>query len=172
MSYNKGWADVLPSPLLLFILSLWPSFSSSSSSASFPTSLLFFFPPHFSSPSPLCFTLLRVLLFVVFVFVFLFRRFHSFHSQGQYGRCLHVCVIKIWRIRLIRRDGSWTFRTRAAEVSLTAVRGGFDRFLMTSWNVRQNPSCYKKRAALAQAANQTRENFAAVTTRTSYAPVW
>ena len=34
----------------------------------------------------------------------------------------------------------------------------------------QNPFCYKNRAALAQAANQTKENFAAVTTRTSYAP--
>ena len=30
----------------------------------------------------------------------------------------------------------------------------------------------QKHAALAQAANRTRENFAAVTTRTSYAPVW
>ena len=53
-----------------------------------------------------------------------------------------------------------------------AVRGVFDRFLMTPWNVCQNPSCYKKSARLAQAANLTKENFAAVTTRTSYAPVW
>ena len=30
----------------------------------------------------------------------------------------------------------------------------------------------QKRAALAQVANQTRENFADVTTRTSYSPVW
>ena len=70
------------------------------------------------------------------------------------------------------RDRSQTFRTRAMEVSLTAVRGVFDCFLMTPWNVCQNPSCYKKRAVLAQAENRTRENFAAVTIRTSYAPVW
>ena len=44
--------------------------------------------------------------------------------------------------------------------------------LMTPWNVCQNPSCYKKRLVLAQAANQTREIFATVTTRTSYAPLW
>ena len=44
--------------------------------------------------------------------------------------------------------------------------------LMTPWNVCQNPSCYKKRAVLAQAANETREDFATVTTRTSYAPLW
>ena len=49
--------------------------------------------------------------------------------------------------------GSRTFRTRVAEVSSTAVRGGLDRFLITPWNVCQNPSCYKKRAWLAQAAN-------------------
>ena len=49
--------------------------------------------------------------------------------------------------------GSWKFQTRAAEVSLMAVRGGLDRFLITPWNVCQNPSCYKKRAVLAQAAN-------------------
>ena len=77
---------------------------------------------------------------------------------------------KIRRIWWTRRNGSQKFRTRAAEVSSTAVRGGFGRFLMTPWNVCQNPSCYKNRAALAQAANRTRENFAAVTTRTSYAP--
>ena len=70
------------------------------------------------------------LLLVVFVFVFLFRRFCSFHSQGRYGRCLHACVRKIRRIWWIRHDGSCTFRTRAVEVSSTAVRGGFDRFLM------------------------------------------
>ena len=45
------------------------------------------------------------------------------------------------------------FRTGAAEVNSMAVRGGFEHFLMTPWNVCQNPSCYKKRAALAQAAN-------------------
>ena len=65
----------------------------------------------------------------------------------------NACVKKIRRIWWICHDGSWTFRTRAAEVSLTAVRGGFDRFLMTPWNVGQNPSCYKKRARLARAAN-------------------
>ena len=31
---------------------------------------------------------------------------------------------------------------RAAEVSFTAVRGVFDRFLMTPWMACQNPSCY------------------------------
>ena len=87
-------------------------------------------------------------------------------------RRLHTCVKKIQRIRWIGRDGFWTFRTRVAEVVLTVVRGRFDRFLMTPCNVCQNTSCNKKRAALAQAANQTRENFDAVTTRTSYAPVW
>ena len=61
---------------------------------------------------------------------------------------------------------------RAADVSSTAVRGGFDRFLMTPWMACQNPSCYKNCAALAQAANGTRVNFAAVPTRTIYAPVW
>ena len=71
-----------------------------------------------------------------------------------------------------------TFRTdvimhnRTADVSSAAVRVGFDCFLMTPWMAFQNPSCYKICAALAQAANQTREIFAAVTTRTSYAPVW
>ena len=169
VSDNKGWAEVSPSSLLLLLLSLWPLFLSSSSSASFPTSLLFFFRPCFSSPPPLSFTSLRVLLLVVFVFVFLFRHFCRFHSQGRQGRRLHVCVRKIWRIH---RDRSRTFRKSAAEVILTAARGGFDRFLMTPWNVCQNPSCYKKRAALAQVANQTRENFASVTTRTSYASVW
>ena len=49
--------------------------------------------------------------------------------------------------------GSWKFRTQTAEVSLTAVRGGLDRFLITHWNVCQNPSCYKKRAWITQAAN-------------------
>ena len=47
MSDNKGWAEVSPSPLLLLLLSLWPSFLSSSSSASFPTFLLFFVVPSF-----------------------------------------------------------------------------------------------------------------------------
>ena len=46
---------------------------------------------------------------------------------------------------------------RAAEVSLTAVRGGFDRFLMKPWMACQNPSWYKNCAALVQAKNQTRE---------------
>ena len=64
------------------------------------------------------------------------------------------------------------FQTRAAEVSLTALKGGFDRILMTPWMALQNPSCYKNRAALAQAVNQTREICADVTTRTSYALVW
>ena len=40
----------------------------------------------------------------------------------------------------------------------TAVRGGFDRFLMTPWMGCHNPSCYKNRAVLAQAANRTRKN--------------
>ena len=61
---------------------------------------------------------------------------------------------------------------RAAEVSSTAVRGGFKCFLMTPLMACQNLSCYKNCAALAQAANRTRDNFAAVPTRTSYAPVW
>ena len=61
---------------------------------------------------------------------------------------------------------------RVAEVSSTAVRGVLDRFLMTPWMAFQNPSCYKNCAALTQAANRTREIFSAVTTRTSYAPVW
>ena len=60
----------------------------------------------------------------------------------------------------------------AAEVSSTAVRGGFDRFLMTPWMSCQNPSWYENHEALAQAADRTRENFAAVPTRTSDAPVW
>ena len=59
---------------------------------------------------------------------------------------------------------------RAAEVSSTAVRGIFDRFLMTPLIACQNPSCYKNRAALVEVANRTRENFVAVPTRTSYAP--
>ena len=49
--------------------------------------------------------------------------------------------------------GSQTFQTRAEEVSSMAVRGGLDCFLIKPWNVCQNPSCYKKRAWLAQAAN-------------------
>ena len=101
-----------------------------------------------------------------------FCRFCRFCSQGQWRRRLHACVRINWRIWWIRCDGSRTFRTRAGEVSSTAVRGGFDLFLMTPRMACQNPSCYKNRAALAQAANQTRENFAAITTRTSYAPVW
>ena len=92
-------------------------------------------------------TIQPFLLLVVFVFVFLFRRFHS---QGRQGHRLHACVRKIRRIRWIRRDESQTFRTRAAEVSSTAVMRGLDRFLITPWNVCQNPSCYKKRAWLAQ----------------------
>ena len=59
---------------------------------------------------------------------------------------------------------------RAAEVSSTAVRVGIDRFLMTPWMACQNPSWYKNRKALAQAANQTRKNFCAVPTHTSDAP--
>ena len=59
---------------------------------------------------------------------------------------------------------------RAAEVSSTALRGGFDRFLMTPWMACQNPSRYKNREVLSQAANRTREYFAAVPTRTSDAP--
>ena len=58
----------------------------------------------------------------------------------------------------------------AAGVSLTDVRGGFDRFFMKPWMACQNTSCYKYRAALVQAENRTRGNFAAVTTCTSYAP--
>ena len=60
---------------------------------------------------------------------------------------------------------------RAAEVSLTVVRGGFDRFLMTPCIACQNKSWSKNREALAQVANQTRDNSAAVPTRTSDAPV-
>ena len=45
------------------------------------------------------------------------------------------------------------FRTCAAEVNSTAVRGGFDCFLMTAWMACQNPSFYKKHAVLVQAAN-------------------
>ena len=60
----------------------------------------------------------------------------------------------------------------AAEVSSTAVRGGSNRLLMTPWTACQNPSWYKNRKALTQAANLTRENFAAVPTRTNDAPVW
>ena len=48
------------------------------------------------------------------------------------------------------------------------MRGEFDRFLMIPWNVCQNPSCYKKRAALAQAANRTRDNVAAVSFSSSF----
>ena len=61
---------------------------------------------------------------------------------------------------------------RAAEVSSTAVRGGFDRFLMTPWMACQNPLWYTNRKELAQAANRTRENFTAVPTCTSDSPVW
>ena len=61
---------------------------------------------------------------------------------------------------------------RAAEVSSTAVRGGFERFLMTPWMACQNPSWYKNREAIAQVAKPTRENFASVPTRTSDAPMW
>ena len=61
---------------------------------------------------------------------------------------------------------------RAGEVSSTAVSREFDRFLMTPWMACQNPSCYKNCAALAQAANRTREKNFAVTTRTSYSLVW
>ena len=64
-------------------------------------------------------------------------------TRGTEGLCLHACVRKIRQIWWIHRDRSQTFRTRAAEVSLRAVTGGFDRFLMTTWNVCQNPSCYK-----------------------------
>ena len=74
-------------------------------------------------------------------------------THGTMGRSLHACVRKIRLIRSICGDGSWTFRTRAAEVSSRAVRGGFDHFLMTPWNVCQNLSCYKKRAWLAQVVN-------------------
>ena len=61
---------------------------------------------------------------------------------------------------------------RAVEVSSTAVRGGFDRLLMTPLMACENPSWYKNLAVLAQAANRMRDNFAAVPTRTSDAPVW
>ena len=71
---------------------------------------------------------------------------------------------------LVRTDVM--MHNRAAEVSSTAVWGGFDRFLMTPWMACQNPSWYKNREALAQVANQTRENFAAVPTRTSDTPMW
>ena len=74
-------------------------------------------------------------------------------THGTEERRLHACVRNNRRIRWIRRGGSRTFRTRAAGASSTAVRGGFDRFLMKPWNVFQNPSCYKKRVALAQAVN-------------------
>ena len=55
---------------------------------------------------------------------------------------------------------------------MAAVRGGFDCFLLTPWNVCQNPSLYIKLTMLAQAANRTMETFAAVTTLTNYASVW
>ena len=71
---------------------------------------------------------------------------------------------------LVRTDVM--MHNRAAEVSSTAVRGVFDRFLMTPWMACQNPSRYKNREVLSQAANRTREDFAAVPTRTSDAPVW
>ena len=70
---------------------------------------------------------------------------------------------------MLRTDAM--MHNRAEEVSLAAVRGVFDCFLMKPWMAFQNPSCYKNRAALAQATNRTRENFAAVPTHTSYAPV-
>ena len=69
---------------------------------------------------------------------------------------------------LVRTDVM--MHNRAAEVSSTAVRGGFDRFLMTPWMTCHNPSWYKNREALAQAANPTRENYASVPTHTSDAP--
>ena len=53
-----------------------------------------------------------------------------------------------------------------------AVRGEIDRFLMTAWNVCNNPSCYKKRAWPSAGSELNKGNFAAVPTRTSYAPVW
>ena len=104
--------------------------------------IFFFFPP------PSSFTSLRVLLLVVSVFVFLFCCVCRFHYQGRQGSRLHTCVRKIQRIWWIHCDRSRTFQTRAAEVSSTAVRGGFDRFLMTPWMACQNPSKYKNRAAL------------------------
>ena len=60
----------------------------------------------------------------------------------------------------------------AAEVSSTAVRRGFDRFLMTPWMACHNKSWYKYHEALVQAASRSREIFAAVPTCTSDAPVW
>ena len=51
------------------------------------------------------------LLLVIFVFVFLFRRFHRFHSQGREWRRLHAGVRKIWRIQWIRRDRYRTLQT-------------------------------------------------------------
>ena len=79
---------------------------------------------------------------------FLASQFSSYQPPHK-----HACVKKIRRIWWIRHDGSWNFQTRAAEVSSTAVRGGFDRFLMTPWNVGQNPSFYKKRARLVRVVN-------------------
>ena len=52
---------------------------------------------------------------------------------------------------LVRTDVM--MHNHAAEVSSKAVRGGFDRFLMTPWMACQNPSCHKNCAAVAQAAN-------------------
>ena len=71
---------------------------------------------------------------------------------------------------LVRADVM--MHNRAVEVSLRSVRGVFYRFLMTPWMTCHNPSWYKNRKALAQVANRTRDNFAAVPKRTSYAPVW
>ena len=71
---------------------------------------------------------------------------------------------------LMRTDAM--IHNHAAEVISTAVKGGFDRFLMTPWMACQNPSWYKNREALAQAAKPTRDNFAVVPTRISDAPVW
>ena len=77
MSDNKGCAEVSPYPLLLLLLSLWPLFSSSPLSTSFPTYLLLFFRPYFLLPPPFEFYVasrppprrfhFRLLFFVVFV---------------------------------------------------------------------------------------------------------
>ena len=67
---------------------------------------------------------------------------------------------------------------RVSDVSNTCGGGEFDGcegrirpFLDDTLECVSESIMIKKRSVLAQAANQTRENFAAVTTRTSYAPV-
>ena len=161
----------MPSPLLLLHLSLWPLFHRrcrappSPHPSSSSSDRIFLFPPpqvlRRSASSSLSFSFLSssFVFFVVFI--------------PRAGRgIVYMRVRKNWRIWWICRDGSGTFRNRAAEVSLAAVRRGFDLFLMTPWMACQNPACYKNCAALAQASKRTREIFAAVTTRTSYSPMW